>query len=115
MLDPNRGSIAVYHTKFSEAERETLEIVRRGILARTKLRFDYLSLQQDRSHRHVRPLEVQVWEAVLTLTAWCEDRQDFRVFRLDRMEQTSLTGEGFRPERGKTFADYLRGMKPDGN
>jgi predicted DNA-binding transcriptional regulator YafY len=114
MLDPNRGSIAVYHTKFSEAERETLEIVRRGILARTKLRFDYLSLQQERSHRHIRPLEVQVWEAVLTLTAWCEDRQDFRVFRLDRMEHTQLTGEGFRPERGKTFDEYLRRMKPDG-
>ncbi len=114
MLDPGRGSIGVYHTKFSDAERETLAVVRRGILARTKLRFDYLSLQQERSHRHVRPLQVQVWEAVLTFTAWCEDRQDFRVFRLDRMEQTVLTGEGFRPERGKTLADYLKGMKPDG-
>lgn len=113
MLDPGRGSIGVYHTRFSDAERETLAVVRRGILARTKLRFDYLSLQQERSQRHVRPLEVQVWEAVLTLTAWREDRQDFRVFRLDRMEQTVLTGEGFRPERGKTLADYLKGMKPD--
>ena len=108
MLDPHRGSIGVYHTKFSDAERETLEVVRRGILSRTKLRFDYLSLRQERSARHVRPLEVQVWESVLTLTVWCEDRHDFRAFRLDRMENVQLTEDGFRLESGKTFTDYLK-------
>jgi len=113
MLDPNRGSIGVYHTKFSDAERETLEVVRRGILSRTKLRFDYLSLRQARTVRLVRPLEVQVWEAVLTLTAWCEERRDFRVFRLDRMEQAELAEDGFRLERGKTFQDYLNRNEAD--
>ncbi|MDV4168238.1 YafY family protein [Rhodovulum sp. FJ3] len=108
MLDPHRGSIGVYHTKFSDAERETLEVVRRGILARTKVRFDYLSLRQERSTRYVRPLEVQVWESVLTLTVWCEDRQDFRAFRLDRMENVQLTEDGYRLEPGKTFTDYLK-------
>lgn len=108
MLDPHRGSIGVYHTKFSDAERENLEVVRRGILARTKLQFDYLSLQQERSTRSVRPLEVQVWETVLTLTAWCEDRQDFRTFRLDRMKDVEFKETGFRLEPGKTIQDYLR-------
>jgi predicted DNA-binding transcriptional regulator YafY len=115
MLDPHRGSIGVYHTKFSTAEPETLDVVRRGILARTKLRFDDLSLQLVRSHRHVRPLEVQMWEAVLTLTGWYEDRQDFRVFRLDRMARTRLTEDGFRPERDRPLHDDLRGIKPDGD
>lgn len=108
MLDPNRGSIGVYYTKFSVAERKTLELVRRGILARTKLGFVYLSLQQEQTTRRVRPLEVQVWETVLTLTAWCEDHQDFRTFRLDRMEDVQLKEEGFRLEPGKTFPDYLK-------
>lgn len=111
MLDPNRGSIGVYHSRFSDAERQALEIVRRGILSRTMLKFDYLSLSQARSHRTVRPLEVQVWEAVLTLTAWCEDRQDFRVFRVDRMENLELADTGFRPERGKTLHDYKNGLE----
>lgn len=114
MLDPHRGSIGVYHTKFSDAERDTLEVVRRGILSRTKVRFDYLSLRQERSTRSVRPLEVQVWESVLTLTAWCEDRQDFRTFRLDRMDEVHLTEDGFRLERGKTFQDYLKRIEENG-
>lgn len=115
MLDPLRGSIGVYHTKFSDAERDTLEVVRRGILSRTKVRFDYLSLRQERSTRSVRPLEVQVWESVLTLTAWCEDRQDFRTFRLDRMDEVHLTEDGFRLERGKTFQDYLKRIEENGH
>ena len=84
-------------------------------MSRTKLRFEYLSLRQERSTRSVRPLEVQVWETVLTLTAWCEDRQDFRAFRLDRMEDVQLTEDGFRLERGKTFQDYLKRIENDGH
>ena len=114
MLAPHRGSIGVYHTRFSDAERETLEVVRRGILSRTKVRLNYLSLRQKRSTRCVRPLEVQVWESVLTLTAWCEDRQDFRTFRLNRIENIQLTEDGFRLERGKTFQDYLKGIEENG-
>lgn len=112
LLDPNRGSIGVHHSRFSQAERDRLDILRRAILTRTKLRFDYLSLQGQTSQRRVRPLGVQVWETVMTLTAWCEDRQDFRVFRLDRMAQARLTEDTFRPERGKTLADYLKAI-PD--
>ncbi|MEP3297044.1 MAG: hypothetical protein ABJO27_11325 [Pseudoruegeria sp.] len=60
MLDLNRGSINVYHTKFSDPECETLEDVRRVILARTTLRFDYLSLKQKRSTRCVCPVKSTV-------------------------------------------------------
>lgn len=113
MLDPNRGSIGVYNQRFSDAERDNLGLIRRGILTRTVLQFDYRALDDTHSCRMVRPLEVQVWDNVLTLTAWCEDRQDFRVFRLDRIAGLCLTGNGFRGERGKTIRDYKNSIARD--
>lgn len=108
MLDPNRGSMSVYHTRFSDGERDVLGLIRRGILTRTMLEFDYEALGGACSHRIVRPLEVQVWDAVLTLTAWCEDRCGFRVFRVDRMQNIVLTETGFRSEQTKSIDQYRK-------
>jgi predicted DNA-binding transcriptional regulator YafY len=52
---------------------------------------------------------------VWTLAAWCEIRDGFRSFRLDRMVRVQLL-EGdagqFKDEPGKTVADYLRSAAP---
>ena len=42
-----------------------------------------------------------------TLTAWCEVRSDFRVFRADRIETVSPGGGTFPQEDGKTYDAYL--------
>jgi predicted DNA-binding transcriptional regulator YafY len=41
------------------------------------------------------------------MAAWCELRQDFRSFRLDRISELALTGEGFEVEAGKTLDDFI--------
>ena len=38
------------------------------------------------SSRTIRPLQMEYWGRVWTLTAWCETRADFRSFRVDRIE-----------------------------
>jgi predicted DNA-binding transcriptional regulator YafY len=108
MLDPNRGSIGIYNGGFSKAQHASLAIIRRGILTRTVLAFDYQALNGAHSFRRVRPLEIQVWDSALTLTAWCEDRLAFRVFRIDRIKNLALTEKGFRLEKGKSIEDYKR-------
>ena len=114
MMDPGRGALGVYHVRYSEAERTALVPVRRAILTRSVLTFAYTAQGGAQTRRRVRPLEVQVWDRVLTLTAWCEDRADFRTFRLDRMAEVVVTDEGFRPERDKSMAAYLRRMAESG-
>ena len=115
LLDPTRGAIAIYAPRFSQDVLDVLDIVRRAILSRTLLTFRYTSLSGQTSTRLVRPLEIEVWDDVLTLTGWCETRADFRVFRLDRMDATTLSDRGFRPEIGKRLQDYLdqHDTKPD--
>ncbi len=51
------------------------------------------------------------WGKVWTLVAWCELRDDFRMFRLDRIAGMETDGAPFRPERGKTLADFYRTME----
>jgi predicted DNA-binding transcriptional regulator YafY len=56
----------------------------------------------------VRPLGLWFWGKVWTLIAWCEMRDDFRAFRIDRIAGLDNAGRTFRPERGKTLTDFYR-------
>ena len=58
--------------------------------------------------RAVRPLALFFYGPVWLLAAWCELRQDFRSFRLDRMSELAVLDERFGPERGKTIQDFLK-------
>ena len=66
---------------------------------------------RQKSERTVRPLSLAFFGPVWLLAAWCELRNDFRTFRLDRIEKFSVTSDRFRPERGKTLQDFLRRPK----
>ena len=46
-----------------------------------------------------------------TLAAWCEMRNDFRNFRLDRINDATL-GERFEEEPGRTLRDMLSQYGP---
>ena len=56
----------------------------------------------------MRPLGCFYWGAVWTLAAWCETRDGFRNFRVDRIAALEVLDERFRDEPGKTLADLLR-------
>ena len=48
-----------------------------------------------------------------TLAAWCELRNDFRNFRLDRVIESTVLDEAFDDEAGKTLRDLLTKIGPD--
>ncbi len=61
-----------------------------------------------RTERIVRPLACFFWGPSWTLAAWCELREEFRSFRVDRIAALELLEERFRDEPGKTLADMNR-------
>ncbi len=97
------------------AVRATLQILREAEQERRKIQIQYRDAARAPTERTLRPLGCFYWGKVWTLAAWCENRADFRSFRLDRMEQVQ-TVEGksgkYCEEPGKTLADYLRTMVP---
>ncbi len=85
-----------------------LSEIRSAIRQRRKVQFYYRDVIGDDSERIVRPLSLAYFGPVWMLAAWCELRQDFRTFRLDRMTDFRPTGQTFHHEIGKTLSDFLK-------
>jgi predicted DNA-binding transcriptional regulator YafY len=98
----------------SDADREAIDLIERAIEARTVLKLDYSDEGGRGTLREVRPLGLWFWGKVWTLVAWCELRTDFRAFRVDRLTSVIPTERTFRPEKGKTLADFYRTMERGG-
>ena len=81
-------------------------MLRGAIRARERLTISYIDLDGRESHRDIRPLQLEFWGRVWTLAAWCEARQDFRSFRVDRIVALTPTGETFPDEPGRRLDDY---------
>ena len=92
--------------------QQTLQVLREAAQSRHQVRIDYLDLQGANSQRVVRPLGCFYWGKVWTLAAWCEKRQDFRSFRVDRISVCERLEQTFRDEPGRTLADLLRAVRP---
>ncbi len=84
--------------------------LRENIRDRLKVHMVYGDVNQQETTRTVRPLALLFFNPVWLLTAWCEKRQDFRNFRLDRIK--SITNdESFEDEADKNLAAYLIKIK----
>ena len=92
---------------------ERLDALRRAILEQRFADLDYTDATERISQRRVRPLGLYFWGDAWTLAAWCELRQDFRNFRLDRIAAVELAAGRFPDEPGKRLEDFLRRMQAD--
>ena len=81
--------------------------LRRAVRTRHKVHFAYLDLKERQTERSARPLALAFYGPVWLLSAWCELRDDFRSFRVDRMSSLTVLEETFRNEPGKTLRDLL--------
>ena len=108
-------SLAVYAplSGMDAAMSERLMQLREATESRRVLRLQYLDLNDAPTERRVRPLGYFFWGPVWTFAAWCELRQDFRSFRVDRIQALELLDERFRDESGKTLADMQRRSAQD--
>lgn len=93
--------------------RARLEPLRRATEARRLVWLRYQDLKDAMSERRVRPLGCFFWSDVWTLAAWCETRQDFRNFRVDRIQSLDVLDERFRDEPGRTLADLFRAVEAE--
>ncbi len=89
---------------------ERLQVLREATEKRYRLQVHYRDAQDAISQRVVQPLGCFYWGKVWTLAAWCEGREDFRSFRVDRIIEVSTLREHFAVEPGKTLADFVRSV-----
>ena len=106
IAEADKWKFAVY--PFADAMRgfARMPTLRAAIRARQKLRLTYQSKENRTTTRIVRPLHMEYWGRVWTLTTWCELRDAFRVFRVDLIKEAEALPEMFVDEPGKRLADY---------
>lgn len=86
---------------------DQLLVIRQAIREQKKITIDYTREDGQHSNRIVHPLGLFYWGKVWTLVAWCELRNAFRHFRLDRMQQVAMPGQSFELIKGRTLQDFL--------
>lgn len=87
-----------------------LPVLRRAIRLQEVVEITYADEGARPSRRTVRPLVLEFWGRVWTLAAWCEQRRDFRSFRVDRMSAVAATGQIAPPEPGRDLAAWRAKM-----
>jgi predicted DNA-binding transcriptional regulator YafY len=109
---PDSWGFGLYEFKRVRDGLKFMPILRRAIREHEVLHITYHSLSDERSERTIRPLQTDYWGRVWTLSTWCEAREGFRAFRIDRILNCKPTGRTFEDEPGKTIEDYLKHVQP---
>lgn len=73
----------------------------------------YTDAKGAQTRREVDPLGIVYMQDTNMLLAWCHLRQDFRAFRLDRMDSFQRTGRSFRPRRVPMLRDYTAKLRAE--
>ena len=110
LADGNRQTswgLGVYRFEQASVGFKHMSKIRSAVRSNLKLVLTYEDLNGSQSARTVRPLQMEFWGRVWTCTCWCELKDDFRVFRIDRIKSCELTEIIFKPETGKTLEDYI--------
>jgi len=85
--------------------RDHLDMFEAAADTNTRLEMAYGDEAGRETKRVVRPLGVWFWGKVWTAVCWCEMRDDFRMFRLDRVAGLAEL-DTFRPVKGQTLKDF---------
>jgi len=75
----------------SDEIRNRIDQLEKAVDTRTRLVLTYRDAEDQETRRPVRPLGLWFWGKVWTLVGWCELRDDFRMFRVDRITKTTPT------------------------
>ncbi|SON51969.1 helix-turn-helix transcriptional regulator [Vibrio tapetis] len=94
-----------FHIQTQAAKRG--QMLRHATDSQLKVRIGYVAEHGDSSQRVLHPLGQVFWGKVWTLIAWCELRESYRNFRLDRIEKLEVLDESFDISETKSLTHYM--------
>lgn len=99
--------------RFVSPARPTISAgtLRRAAWEEHVVRFDYADANGTATTRSVWPLAIVYLEASSVLMAWCLLRQDYRTFRLDRMQALEVLPDSFRPRRVPMLREHIERIR----
>lgn len=100
--------------RMSEAEKHNIDRCEAACTGQKVLRFAYTDAEGRASTRTVNPLNLWFWSGQWMLVGWCHLREDFRMFRTDRMTGLDMPGSRFEAQPGRTIGDFFEKMVAKG-
>ena len=91
--------------------KDQFDLVHRAVSAQQALALRYRDEAGNQSQREVLPLGLFFWGERWLLVTWCELREDYRCFRLDRCLEISATGRHFSERADRSLSDFLRKVR----
>ena len=91
--------------------KDQFDLVHRAVSAQQALALHYRDEAGKVSQREVLPLGLFFWGERWLLVTWCELREDYRCFRLDRCLEISATGRHFSERADRSLSDFLRKVR----
>lgn len=82
--------------------------LRRAVRDQRKVRLLYTDRQDQASERVIWPQSLAFFPPLWIAVGWCELRQDFRSFRLDRVQEIVFLEERYPDQAGRRLIDYLK-------
>lgn len=107
----------LYAKKCVERPEITIDIeaLRRATREERAIAIGYVDQHDNATERNVLPLAIVYFDRALVLLAWCNLRDDFRNFRIDRIGQFTVLENSFRPRRVPLLRDYLARISEEEN
>lgn len=104
---------ALHVHRFTEIPAPGIDVrdLRRATWEEVRIRFGYRDRAGAATVREADPLTISYFDRSHCLLAYCHLRQDFRAFRLDRMEGLEVLEASFRPRRVPMLRDYMARLK----
>ena len=104
-----QGDMPVYafDAYMQDTTREHLDRLNANIAASALVEMEYQDVNGEPTTRRVEPLGLFYWGKVWTLVGWCRLRNDFRMFRVDRIARLDEANETVVPVAGRSLQDFL--------
>ena len=91
--------------------RSGFDLIHRAVSAQQVLALHYRDESGNLSLRDVQPLGLFFWGEHWLLVAWCEKRDDYRCFRVDRCLNITPVDRHFRESADRSLSDFLRKVR----
>ncbi len=117
---PQRQSHRLSHavltaTRFDRPTVPTIDVavLRQAAWDERAIEFAYTDAKGAETRRRVNPLSIVYMDRASVLLSWCHLREDFRVFRLDRMQDMDVSDESFRPKRVSLLREAIARIRAE--
>jgi predicted DNA-binding transcriptional regulator YafY len=97
--------------KKPERSNSNIDIIKKAVLDLKKLRINYKKYDGSATERIIRPYGAVVKDSEWYVAAFCENRNEIRIFRCSRIENVQMMDEGFKAPEDFSLEEFWEKSK----